>query len=281
MDFRTTGTKQDSADFRGISSGGMPLVPRPGGTQAASKTSGRNIGILVAAGAIFGVLYYLGGGTSRYTWPLSIASTYAHEMGHLLSALISGCDVSKLHLEVVGQYNINAEGFVRHTLSNSRFINAAISAAGSLSQVLTGLIFILAAKHQTASRIVLGGSLALCIFSLFYAGDPMTFGIIIALGILAGLALKFLDGGLLKLFMAFSGIAIAAAMLENWRYLFSTEGSDMAHVSKQLFLPVWFWGGSVLVTAILVLILGIWTFIQTEKFPEEDSSHLPPASGFR
>lgn len=259
--------------FPGQGAYGGAMVPS--GSPKKGGASGMNCLILFAAAALFTGLYYLGGWSSRYTWPLTIASVYAHEMGHLITALVTGGEVMGLHIQLEPNIVYGASGFVRHVVSDSRLANAAVAFAGSFSQVFTGMAFVLASRSQRASRGLLVLCSVLALFSMWYADSLMTYGVIIALVAIMGCALKFLKGGLLKLFMSFSGLAMAAAMLENWRYLFSTNGSDMAHVSNYLFLPVWFWGGFVLVVGVAAIFLGIRTFVMSEAPKDE------PAPGRR
>ena len=262
------GTAPSSSQIGGLGSGGGSLRPL-GNRPVKKKASGKNCFILVAAAALFGGLWWLGNGSSHYTWPLTIASVYAHEMGHLLTALLMGAKVESLHLSLMPDITLGAEGFVRYSIAHgSRIRQALISGAGCYSQVLTGMIFVLAARHPRVSKALLIVCAALCAFSLIYADSLVTYAVVIVLGVIAGLAAKFLKGGLLQLFMAFSGFAIAAAMLENWRYLFSTDGSDMQHVSQYLFLPTWFWGGIAFLIGVATILLGIWTFIMQETSDE-------------
>ena len=235
---------------------------------------GKNCFILALAAALFGGLWWLGGGSTYYMWPLSIASVYIHEMGHLITALLVGGKVEALHLSVMPDLTQGAEGFVRYRIATSRIRQALVSGAGCYSQVLIGMIFVLSARHPRVSKALLIACTALCAFSLFYADSLVTFAVVIVLGTLAALAAKFLKGGLLQLFMAFSGLAIAATMLENWRYLFSTDDSDMQHVSQYLFLPTWFWGGLAFLIGVATIILGIWTFVMQETSDDGPSTGL-------
>ena len=264
------GTSPSSLNTSGFGMpGGSSLQPFQN-KPAKKAASGKNCFILVAAAALFGGLWWLGNGSSHYTWPLTIASVYAHEMGHLITALLMGGKVESLHLSLMPNITLGAEGFVRYSIAPSRIRQALISGAGCYSQVLTGMIFVLAARHPRVSKALLIVCAALCAFSLIYADSLVTYAVVIVLGVIAGLAAKFLKGGLLQRFMAFSGFAIAAAMLENWRYLFSTNGSDMQHVSQYLFLPTWFWGGLAFLIGVVTILLGIWTFIMQEA-PDEPS----------
>lgn len=248
----------------------LPLT-RPGAASSAatSRHTGRNCLILFLVYFIIGGLYYCGNWSDRYLWPLSIISVYIHEMGHFVADHIVGAKVEALHLEILPDITQGAQGFVRSLSDPTAQLSRALTAAaGSLAQVLMGMAFVLAGRREKSSIIFLVACLPFCAWSLFYADTLVTGVIIVLCAIVWGLAAKFLRGPLLQFFMMFSGIAIALAMLNNWRYLFMEETSDMAHLSQALFFPVWFWGCLMFAAGVAIILLGTWTFIRGE---------LPPA----
>ena len=190
-------------------------------------------------------------------YPFVILTTWFHEMGHGLSALLLGQDFVRLMIFADGS------GVAESQLDGdvSSFTRAAIAAGGPLGPVLAGAGLIIASAHQRLWRPVLWGTAAAIFASvIIYVRSPIGYGVLplVAAGI-SLIAWKAPDG-LTRFTLQFLGVLGAMSMMSDFNYLFTEETviggermlSDTGAIEAALFLPHWVWA-----SIILTLCLGI------------------------
>jgi hypothetical protein len=110
---------------------------------------------------------------SILTYPVRLFSTFIHETGHILAALLTFGSVKSMVV------NFDTSGLT-YTSGGLRFL---ISSSGYLGTALFGSLMLLSARSERASRWALGltGALILAVTGLF-AGEGSTIPVFLGLG---------------------------------------------------------------------------------------------------
>lgn len=206
--------------------------------------------VLVLPGVPFGA--YL-------IYPFTILTTWFHEMGHGLTALLTGHSFAQLVIYP------NGSGFAESAYYGrpNALVSALIAAGGPLGPVLAGSLLILASAQRRYWRpallllaAVLGASVLIWVRSAT--------GVIVLPLVAAGLvAIAWRGAAWLQQFsLQFLGVLGAMSMFRDWDYLFSESAviggrympSDTGTIEQALFLPHWIWAA--LIIGLSGLIVG-------------------------
>lgn len=228
---------------------------------ALAPAPGRDRLVLAFVGAVvlsLGLSFVPYGRHALY--PFALIATWAHEMGHGLTALLVGGSFE--HLELYSDL-----GGVAFTRRPDGLRAAAVSAGGLLGPALLGgLVVILGAREATARRVLiaLGGALALSL--VIWVRNP--FGMLGVALLAAGvLALARWGGEAPRLVVTqMVGIQLCLGSLGSFDYMFTREferggkvmASDTQAIAQQLLLPYWLWGALIAATSLLILAAAFW-----------------------
>jgi hypothetical protein len=197
-------------------------------------------------------------------WPLVLLSTFAHELGHGLTALVLGGKFDKLLISP------DASGLAYCRVQGS-VSNALVSAGGLVGPACAAaFLFVLARFGRLARASLL--VMALAMFALIPTLLDGTYGKVFV----GAVALLFLAVGakappwLAKYTCAFVAVQLALSVYSRGDYLFTDTAhmatgdmpSDVANMAKNLFLPYWFWGGVCAIFSVLVLLVGARLFLR-------------------
>ncbi len=222
---------------------------------AAELSEGTLIRLFWAAVAVSLVLPRLPYGRLAL-YPFALLGTWAHELGHGLTALAAGGRFKRLEVH----RNLDGLAFS----SGVGPLGRAIVAAGGLlaPAVVGGLFILLGSRQATAPFILIGLAIAVLASVILFVRN--TFGWI-ALG-LVGLALvpvAFRAPELVRIFIAqLIGIQFCMASWGSLNYMFTrnfrrTDGtlidSDTQTIANVLVLPYWFWGGLIALLSLAIL----------------------------
>jgi hypothetical protein len=216
-------------------------------------SQGEAIGRLVVAGLVVTMLPALPFG-AYLIYPFAILTTWFHEMGHGLTALLMGQHFEQLMIFPDGSGV--AESLV--TGESSRFIHAAIAAGGPLAPSAVGALLIVASAHPRAWRPVLWLSAAAIMLSvLIWVRSPTGLWVLpLVAAILAAVAWRA-SPGFARFSLQFLGVLGAMSMLRDWGYLFTQQAvvggqtilSDTGQIAAVLGLPHWFGAGLILLAS--------------------------------
>lgn len=193
-------------------------------------------------------------------YPLTLLATYAHEMGHGLTALLLGAQFDQLLLHADGS------GMAVWHGNPGRIATALIAAGGLVGPTVAGITLLLLSRSPRFARAVLG-TLALLLTVSMVLWSRNSFGAVFLMALAATLALA--ARVLPDTAAAFLLHLIAATLCLSWftdlDYMFSAQAivngvaqpSDSAVMANALWLPYWFWGGVVAVFSLAVAALGI------------------------
>lgn len=200
-------------------------------------------------------------------WPLIWLSTFVHELGHGLTALLVGCDFELLVM------NTDASGYARWSGNPGRLARAAIAAGGLLGPAVASAACFLAARSGRGARITLGVAAVFCgLVTVIWARSLFAVGFIAVLAALLGAVARWGSESTARIALSFFGVQLAMSVFSRGDYLFTpvartAQGdmpSDVAHVAQALFLPYWFWGGLIGLASVAAVGAGLWLSLRDE-----------------
>lgn len=210
-------------------------------------------------------------------YPFTILTTWFHEMGHGLTAMLLGNSFERLVILPSGS------GYALSSVANdaSALERAAIAAGGPIAPSLFGAALILASARPSQWKpafYILAGVIGLSV--LIWVRSWIGWVVLPALGGLF-LWIAHAAGPALKRFaLQFLGLLAALSMFRDWDYLFSRSAtidgqvmlSDTGAIAVQLPGPYWFWAGVIIAVSGMIVGLSL-------KFAL--ASHARPQTGWR
>lgn len=211
------------------------------------------VGRLILAGFIVIALPSLPFG-SYLVYPFTILTTWFHEMGHGLTALVMGQDFVRL------QIFANGSGIAESRVAGdaSPLLRASIAAGGPLAPTFLGAGLILASAHPKLWRPALWG-LSAAIFAsvILYVRSTVGFAVLPLIALTLALIAWKASGGVNRFTLQFLGLLGAMSMLNDYKYFFTEsvviDGrpmlSDTGQIEAALWLPHWVWAALILLTS--------------------------------
>ena len=194
----------------------------------------------------------------RYlAWPLIWFSTFAHEMGHGLAAVLLGNEFVQFQMWP------NGSGVAHHAGKVGRLGSAFISTGGLAGPaVLAAVFFGLGRLFMFAA----GCAIAF----VWVVRNPFGWVFVSGLVVVCGVIAHKGSAVMAQVSLVFLAIQLSLSVFSRGDYLFTdvaetaggTMPSDVARMAEALILPYWFWGGVVGLLSVLVLIIGLWSFLR-------------------
>jgi hypothetical protein len=217
---------------------------------------------LLAGIALASILLWQTALGSLLLYPFTILSTWFHEMGHGIAAMLTGRGFERLLIFADGSGVAQSLG----PADGYRVTDALIAASGPLGPAIAGALLIIASRSPTATRnalAVLGA--ALIVSTLIWVRSPTGWLVLPALGTAIVAARAARIPALAALRHPAHRRAGVHQRVEQFDYLFSPGGSvggelqrsDTGAIADVLILPYWFWG-AVISAAILAMLW--WSF---------------------
>ncbi|XUU61597.1 M50 family metallopeptidase [Erythrobacter sp. HA6-11] len=193
-------------------------------------------------------------------YPFVILTTWFHEMGHGLTAILLGNSFEQLVILPSGS------GYALSSITSdaSRFERAAIAAGGPIAPSLIGAALILASAKPQWWKPALYVLAAILVLSVVIWVRSWV-GVLV-LPVLAALFIFVAQkarAAWQRFALQFIGLLAALSMFRDWNYLFSQSAtingeimlSDTGQMQAQLALPYWFWAGAII--TICFAIVGV------------------------
>ena len=193
-------------------------------------------------------------------YPLTLLTTYAHEMGHGLTALLTGADFDQIFLHADGS------GVAVWRGNPGRLASAFIAAGGLAGPAVAGVALLLVSSKPRYARTVLTAvSVVLLISMALWSRNVFGVAFLLAVAVALGVAAKTLPDAAAAFVLHLIAATLCLSWFNNLGYLFSEHAivngvampSDSAVIAQALWLPYWFWGGVVAVFSFAVVTFGI------------------------
>ena len=239
---------------------GQGRIQAPASVQAVQARR-----VLLISVGVTAALYIIPGG-NLIAYPLILLSTFVHEMGHGLAAVVSGGDF--VDLQVFG----DASGVAQTRSGGGDLQRAWISAGGLVGPAVAAAVGFVVGRKASLSRIVLFvGSAAVILASLMWVRSLV--GWLVALGLVGvslGVSLGIRQDHWSQLLVVFLSVQMGLSVFSRSEYLFA-EGastgagfgrSDSAAIADALVGPYWFWGGVCGLVSLAALGLGAWIYLR-------------------
>lgn len=200
-------------------------------------------------------------------YPLTLLATYAHEMGHGLTAIVVGGRFESFAMFPDGS------GLAAWTGDVGRIGRAMVAAGGLLGPSIAGaFLLVISRNSQRAPLILFGIALFMLVTVALFVRNG--FGILFVLCV-AGILLAISRSWprLAPFTVQLIGVQLTLALFRDVDYMFSAGGivggrahpSDSAAISQALLGPYWLWGGLVAATAAACLFLGLRFALRSPK----------------
>jgi Peptidase M50B-like len=191
-----------------------------------------------------------------FLYPFKLFTTWVHECGHALMALLVGGSVNAISIEP------DTSGVTESLVPAGRFARGLVASAGYLGASVVGCLLIAATRVDRWARAILW---ALGAFMLLTAAIWMRnlFGFVTVLAwaaALVGLARK--GGGEASRFvLGLLAIQVALGSVYDIRVLFLTHRghSDTETMAVLFLLPSWFWASTWMLLSVGMLGWTLWT----------------------
>jgi hypothetical protein len=219
-------------------------------------------------------------------YPFAFLSTWAHELGHGLTALLCGGEFRELVLFP------NLGGYARHTATG--FIARPLVSAGGLlgPAIVGGMLIVLGSRSERVAKAALGVLAGAVLLSLALWIRPANGDGLIGVGLAAGIgvalvALALKGNAFLKLFvLQLLGIQFCLGSLSDFDYMFTKgfmrdgalRNSDTQNIAESLLLPYWFWGGLIAAASVLILIAAFYVAWIRPALEDDDEPSVDPVA---
>jgi hypothetical protein len=187
-------------------------------------------------------------------YPFRLFTTWAHECGHALAAVLVGGQVAAVTIAP------DTSGLTHSLLPAGRLARGVVASAGYLGAAVVGCLLMAATRVEHAARAVLGTVATLMLLSLAFWVRNL-FGAVAVLTWAAALIVLARRGiGPVPRFgLGLLAVQVALNSVYDIRVLFLVDGASDAATMAELFLaPAWFWAGAWIVTATALLVATSW-----------------------
>ncbi len=215
--------------------------------------------ILVFIAAGIAIIWQLPLGR-QLLYPLTLIATFAHEMGHGITALLTGADFDYILLNVDGSGTAVWHG------NPGRLATAAIAAGGLFGPSLGGVTLLLLARSTKLARPLLALlAVLLVICAALWSRNAFGVFFLLSTSAILILAARWLSDVLAAFLLNLVAATLCMSWFTDLDYMFSAEAvvngmrhpSDSAVIAQVLGLPYWFFGTLIATVSLVVLAVGI------------------------
>lgn len=229
--------------------------------------------IVVAVAMYFAISWFVPFGTTLL-YPLTLFSTWVHEMGHGLTGLIMGGEFTELVIRG------DASGYAV-TYAAEGWPEALVCSAGILTPALVGSIILATVHGPKRARVALGFLAAALVLSLiFYVRS--TAGVIAMPLVAVFLGYWAWQPKYRVVIAQFLAVLLALdTVTDGFAYALSSEArkgekSDVQMIADQLGGSHWMWGLAIIAISLVLLSASLW-WAWRRPDPTADRSRSPAA----
>lgn len=228
------------------------MRPLSGNPLAAPRASASDAWLWVAAAVSLAVS--LTPWAHVLLYPFRLFTTWVHECGHALAAVLVGGQVNAITIAP------DSSGLTRSLVPEGRLARGLVASAGYLGAALVGCLLMAATRVERLAHRVLQAlgtlmllSLVLWMRNLFGAAVVLTWG-----AALIALARRGI-GPAPRFALGLLAIQVGLNSVYDIRVLFLQGGpSDAATMAELFLIPAWIWAAAWIVTAVAMLGATLW-----------------------
>lgn len=203
-------------------------------------------------------------------WPVTLFATFAHEMGHGLTAILVGGRFERFALWA------NGSGVAFSSGVEDGLPRALVSAGGLVGPTLLGAILFVVARWQRASRVALYLlALGLVLADVLVVRNAFGLVYVAAVAFLLGSLARKASAGTAQVALVFVAMQLCLSVFSSLDYMFSSEArlptgtipSDTAAMAVALGGTYWLWGFVTASLSIGAALLGILLFLHGTRGP--------------
>lgn len=211
------------------------------------------------------VVLYMVHALRPIAYPMLLLSTYAHEMGHGVAAVLMGGRFDALLLHPDGS------GVALMALPPTR-TSAAVSSAGGLlgPPIAAAILLVLGTRRRWARATVWAMALFSVVVSVWVIRT--TFGLFFVLSFAAICAVfaRWASAAAQQFWVIFIATQLGMAVFSRGDYLFTPHAqtarglmpSDVMQISNALWGPYWLWGGMIALCSVAILCWALRFYIR-------------------
>ena len=171
-------------------------------------------------------------------YPFTLFTTWVHESGHALAAVLLGGSVASITIEP------DTSGLTRSLMPASRLAQGLVASAGYLGASVVGCCLLAASRVERRAKPILWGIGAFMLLTLGLWIRNLFGAVVVAAWAAALLALggRRTARGVAGFAIAVLALQVALNAVFDIRVLFFVRGRSDADTMARLFLaPAWFW----------------------------------------
>ena len=223
------------------------------------NSSSRAMSLLLLAAVVFFVLSRIPYG-NLIQWPFVIITTFIHEMGHGLTAILVGGNLLKIEVFQNGSGLATIQAV-------SGWRTAATAAGGLLAPSIVGGLFIAAGRsHRAASFMFIFLSLFMLVCCAIWLRSIFGLAVIIPMGLLFLWLSRKHESGIDQFLIQFIGVhMLVDTFTRTIPYIFSSNAdvsgevrhSDSTIIAEHLLGGHYFWACIVAALALLIFVISL------------------------
>lgn len=214
--------------------------------------------LLILSAAVVAAVWQLPYGR-QVLYPLTLLATFAHEMGHGLTALLVGAEFDRLYLYADGS------GLAVWHGDPGSVSKALIAAGGLAGPTIAGMVLLCFGSPRFARAVLVALAGLIGVTLVLWSRNPFGIAFLITAAAVFILAARHLEGRGAAFLLHLIAVTLCLSWFTDLDYMFSEHASvngelhlsDSAAIAQALGLPYWFWGGLVASFSLAIVIFGI------------------------
>ena len=190
-------------------------------------------------------------------YPFKLFTTWVHECGHALMAVLVGGRVTSITIEP------NTSGLTNSLIPVGRTPAALVASSGYLGAAVVGCLLIAATRVEKWAHTILQGlGVCMLVTLVFWIRNLFGFVVVLAWGVaLITLARRKGMANAVRFVLSLLAVQVALNSVYDIRVLFLIDRgpSDAAAMAQLFLLPSWIWATLWMITSVAMLGATLWT----------------------
>ena len=188
-------------------------------------------------------------------YPFRLFTTWVHECGHALMAVLVGGRVASITIEPDGS------GLTQSLVPVGRAARGLVASSGYLVAAVVGCLLMAATRVEKWAHVILLGLGACMLFTLvLWMRNLFGFGVVLAWGVALVALGRQAIGNAPRFLLSLLAIQVALNSVYDIRVLFLIDRgqSDAATMARLFLLPSWVWATAWMLMSVAMLGATLW-----------------------